>query len=244
MNSIVISLDVAGERIKNFHQVNSHFSILSPEIFPAIRGTDLTRQEILESQLLTQETLDSGLCTPGSIGVAASMRWIWQQVSNFDEGALVMEDDAITHPDLLTYIHKNQQQLDHNDITFFGYNTDAPLSIETPQGIVLNIQTFPEYPEPDWIEATLNKTDALDATLMKFLKGFGMMCYWISPTGAQKIEELCFPLTLATTTIPLLSHAMPGVSIDRRLCAFYPELNAAITWPPLAYSPNTDSTTR
>jgi glycosyl transferase family 25 len=244
MNSIVITLELQGERIKRFQHNNPHLDKNPPDVFPGIHGNDIPDDELISSQLLTEEVLHSGLCTKGTIGVAASMRWIWQQVATFASGALVMEDDAHTHPGILNYIEDNLDQLESRDITFFGFNTDAPLSIKTTQGMILDLLAKPPYPDDEWIVNAFDKTDINSISLLKYNQGFGMMCYWISPQGAAKIERLCFPLTLEGTKIPFLREPMPGFSIDRRLCAFYPSLNAAITWPPLAYSENRDSSTR
>ncbi|WP_411867793.1 hypothetical protein [Vulcanococcus limneticus] len=244
VDSIVITLDLTGKRIRDFHEINCHLSSSPPEVLPGRDGSTMTDSEILEEGLLTPEALAWGGCTPGTIGVAASMRWIWQEVGARSEGALVMEDDAQTHPQILDYIGSSKDELEKSDITFFGYNTDAPLSMQTPEGLELEMFSRPQYPSTEWIGNALSKTKIKDVRPYKYLKGFGMLCYWISPQGARRIEERCFPLTLETCHIPLLPHPMPGISIDRRLCAFYPELDARITWPPLAYSQNSDSSTR
>jgi hypothetical protein len=243
MNSIVITLEMYGERIQAFHKRNEHLQANPPEVLVGTRGRDLSINEIIESGLVTQEALASGHCSDGTIGIAATQRWIWQQVAHLDSGALVMEDDVYTHPQILAYIEDNQMLLEENDITFFGYNTDAPLAVTTPQGLNLFMASSPSYPSPKWINSAFSKTRINSVELWNYRKGFGMMAYWISPKGAALVEKNCFPLTLDATSVPLLPHRMPGTSIDRRLCAFYPEMSAWITWPCLAYSENRESST-
>jgi hypothetical protein len=42
----------------------------------------------------------------------------------------------------------------------------------------------------------------------------------------------------------LLNISVPGINVDKRLIAFYENIDARISMPFLAWSPNSDSTTR
>ena len=78
----------------------------------------------------------------------------------------------------------------------------------------------------------------------RLIKAFGFCAYFISPNGAKKLNAKLFPLSLVTTKIPLITNQMPATTIDRAGCREYSQLDAFICQPFLAYTPNTDSSTR
>jgi hypothetical protein len=240
----ILTIDILSQRFQTFAAANQHLELMDSQIFSGVVGTELSSQEIVESGLATQEVLDSkGYCTPGLLGNAASHRMIWQEVAQRERGVLVIEDDAIVHPQIASYIRSHLPELESRDITFFGYNTNAPLSIILPVGLEASLISRPIHPPIEWSVATLSSTDITKAESCRLLSGFGMLCYWISTNGAARLSNLCFPLSMESCSVPLLPHNMPGVSIDRRLCSLYSKINAAIIMPPLAYSENLESLT-
>jgi hypothetical protein len=71
-----------------------------------------------------------------------------------------------------------------------------------------------------------------------------MCSYCVSSVGAQALLNKVFPLTLAASPIPLITKAMPGSSIDRRLNGFYASMRAGMTRSFMAYSPNDHFSTK
>ena len=102
----------------------------------------------------------------------------------------------------------------------------------------------PKYPDYEWIHNSLARTDWRLVQNWKLINGFGLCCYFITPKGAKKLLNLVFPLTVQKTHIPAFNITVPGISVDKRLNAFYPEVDARIAIPFLAFSPNMDSATR
>ena len=155
-----------------------------------------------------------------------------------------MEDDCYTHPEINEFIAKNLETLMSADICLFGINTDSILQSKSSFDLSRISLFNPKHPSQDWIHTALLKTKIRNVEMHKLEKTFGLCSYFISPKGAQKLNEAIFPLSLKTTNIPLIAEEMPAISIDRSGCAIYSQLDALVCEPFLAYTPNTDSSTK
>lgn len=237
----VITLDPSSARFQAFEQ---HNPALHHEVFQGLKGDCLEPQERINQGLITAELAASGLLSEGTFGCAISHRHLWQMATSSAGGLLILEDDVITHPALPEWVNRHHRQLLEHHITHFGINTDSVLTTLSAQGLVESRVFQPKQPNHGWIRQALVATSLAEVRPMRLLKAFGMCCYFVSPAGARKLLDTTFPLTMEASPIPLVSQAMPGFSIDRRLNAFYPSLLATITVPFLAYSPNSDSSTK
>ena len=177
-------------------------------------------------------------------GCDSSHRALWRRVINNKRGALILEDDCITHPQTSKLVYENIKTLMSNDITFFAVNTDSILASITPEG-VKTVKLFePKYPTDQWIKTALRNTKVTDIRIERMLKGFGTCAYFISPKGALTLEQKIFPLSLRVTNIPLLTQEMPAISADRAGCGIYTEIEAYVMQPFAAYTPNINSSTQ
>jgi len=236
-----ISLDPEGERYRTFAERNAHLGAIT--ILRAIKGADISREERVSSGLMTAELVAADAVTDGIVGCAASHRAVWRMIAASGAGAMVMEDDVITHPALPAYIAAKAGLLERADIVLFSANTNSILSTVSPQGLVTRELMNPKNPDIDWIDNAFAATTIADVRPFRLLKGFGLCCYWVSPQGAARLVQDCYPLTLEGTDIPFMAEKWPGSTIDGRMNAFFPSMRAFITRPFLAYSPNTDSST-
>ena len=238
---LAISLDPSGERCAQFLANNSHLTV---EVVHGIRGKDLSGLDRKDRGLVTPEAGRSGLVSDGSVGCAASHQLLWQRVASSGESALILEDDAITHPRILDFIAAHRDRLEQMDLLRFGINTDSVLDAEAPNGL-REVRLFRQrYPQPDLIRQFLDRTPIEDVRIHRMYKSFGQCCTFVTPRGARRLLELALPLTLEPTEVPLVARALPGISTDRRLNHFYGEMAAYVTVPFLAWSPNTDTATR
>lgn len=236
-----ISLDPSGLRYQAFARRNAHLGSIT--IFQGIRGVEIPTSERVASGLMTPELVAAGTVTQGTVGCAASHRAVWRMIAASDTGAVIMEDDVLTHPDLRAYILANQALLKNADTVFFSVNTDSVLATVSAQGLQTSAIMTPRNPDVSWIENAFAHTTLADVKVERLLKGFGLCCYWVSPQGAAQLLKTCFPLTQEGTDIPFMRDKWPGSAIDGRMNAFFPSMRAYITRPFLAYSPNTDSQT-
>jgi GR25 family glycosyltransferase involved in LPS biosynthesis len=236
-----ISLDPAGERYRLFAERNRHLGSIS--IFNAIKGADIPMAERVSSGLLTPELLAAGTVTEGTLGCAASHRAVWRIIAASNTGAVVMEDDVLTHPGLPEFMAAHPKILNRAELVFFSVNTDSVLATISPQGLTTYEVMQPQRPDLAWIGRAFAQTAVADVRPHRLLNGFGLCCYWVSPRGAARLLDACYPLTLEGTDVPLMKDKWPGSAIDGRMNAFLPAMSAFITRPFLAYSPNTDSST-
>lgn len=238
--SFVITTDAESQRFDEFCRNNSH---LQYQTFNAVTPMQLDHEEIISSGLGTRDLLDAKLASMGTFACAASHRQLREDCASGDKGYLILEDDCITHESISLFIDVNLENLMKFDICFFGVNTDSVLQHLTPQGLGILSLFRPEFPSQEWIRTALKSTSLNDVIIHRFYTGFGNLCYFISPDGARKINEYVFPLSLETTSIPLINSKMPSFSLDRAQCRTASKYNAFVTIPFLAYSPNTDSET-
>ena len=236
-----ISLDPEGERFRRFKANNAHLT--NVRVFRGIGGAAIARNERISSGLLTAELEAQGTVTDGTVGCAASHRAVWQMIASADHGAVIMEDDVMTHPEIGAYLAANGKLLANAEAIFLSVNTDSVLSTVSAQGLHVQEIMSPQYPDEAWIRNAFAKTAISDVRWYRMLKGLGLCCYWLSPAGAKKLLELCFPLTSEGTDLPFMKEPWPGSAIDGRMNAFFPSMRVFITRPFLAYSPNTDSAT-
>jgi GR25 family glycosyltransferase involved in LPS biosynthesis len=242
-----ISLEPAGARYRAFAESNRHLGEI--DIFKAIKGADIPLAERVSSGLITPELLAPGAITEGTLGCAASHRAVWRKIAaagegaGKSEGALVMEDDVVTHPRLLEFFTRHADFMRHADLVFFAVNTDSVLATVSREGLASYEFMMPQFPDLAWIRAALAATVFAEVRAARMLNGFGLCCYWLSASAAARLLDLCYPLTLEGTAIPFMAKPWPGSAIDGRMNAFFASLRVYVTRPFLAYSPNTDSST-
>jgi glycosyl transferase, family 25 len=237
----VITLDPKSDRFLQFAVNNPH---LPYKTFQGIRGSSLSLADCVYEKLMTPECLAAGIATAGEIGCAASHKKLWELAANSKNGMLILEDDAATHPLICEYIRRHQEKIFEADIFLFSINTDSILEVEAPNGLRQVLVFEQKYPSYAWIASALQRTKVEETQIWRLIKGFGLCCYFLTPKGAKRILELVFPLTLERTALPLLNISVPGINVDKRLIAFYENIDARISMPFLAWSPNSDSTTR
>jgi GR25 family glycosyltransferase involved in LPS biosynthesis len=241
MEAFVISMDENSDRFRRFAEFNSHLKF---SVFKAIDGRSMTLAQRVDDLLLTEDLAKSGRATDGTVGCAASHRELWKRVAASASGALIMEDDVFTHPQIHECINMNKELFEKQHIIHFSMNTDSVVDVQEPSGLRRVSIFWPKNPNLQWIESALRKTLLQRVGLSKLFIGFGTSCYFLSVRGAQALLKDVFPLRLDGVNIPLISKNMPQLSIDRRLNALYKSYDAFLCTPFLAYSPNDDSATR
>lgn len=237
----VITLNTDSERYARFAE---HNRTIDFQPFLGIRGSEISSTERVRTNFATQELVDSGLLTDGGVGCGASHRALWREAAEKKVGMLILEDDVMTHPQLTAFIDQNLDFLLRVDITLFTVNTDTYLESISPEG-VHSLQHFGhKHPPYDWIKSTLERTSLKSVRAHKVLACFGRAAYFLSPRGAEILEENTFPLSLERMKTPLPNFVITARSADRKGNFFYRKINASITVPFLAYTPNDDSTTK
>jgi len=208
-----------------------------------VRGEDLDRNQLVADGLITSAAASSNRVTAGMIGNAHSLWKLCQQCLVLKKPIVIMEDDVRIHHDLYSFLAAHEDRLSGMDFVALGYNTDAPAAWMTDGGLVYASLHRPLKPTYEWIERYLGRTAVGSVQIYRLLNMFGTCCFLVTPSGAEKILTLGFPLTLEETRVPFYDHDISGISLDRRLNAVYQKMNASICIPPIALSPNDDSST-
>jgi hypothetical protein len=74
--------------------------------------------------------------------------------------------------------------------------------------------------------------------IFRLRHAFGICGYAISPQGAAKLRERCFPMDNRMIEFPATNKRFPAYSIDGMMNAFYRALDAYACLPPLVLAPN------
>jgi GR25 family glycosyltransferase involved in LPS biosynthesis len=237
----VITLDPQSNRFKSFTEVNKH---LRYNVFVGVRGTSVSPQDRVMRGLLTADCASSGRVTDGMLGCALSHWSLWQEAIKSNSGLLILEDDVIVHPGLSEHVATLASRLPDADIVLFGLNTNSVMDAQSPQGL-RQVSTFYElYPSHEWIQSALARTTVEGVVHWRLFRGFGTSCYFITGAGARRLSSSLFPLRLDGPSVPLLTNRISGIELDRRMNAMYDVINAYISVPFLAYTPNIDSSTK
>ncbi len=235
-----ITLDKNSERCKSFIANNQHLNI---EIFEGVKGSDLSKDFIISTKLITDELLSTNLVSLGSIGCAESHRRIWKDIVSSETSTLILEDDVFTHHDIATFINNNYLLLQKIDGLFFTINTDSILQSMSKEGLVKTQKFQPRNPNKKWINNALNSIYIKNISFEKFIKGFGTSAYFLTPDGAKNMLENVFPLNMIPVQIPLISNNILPISFDTSANKCYSKFKFYITTPFLAFTPNTNSDT-
>lgn len=230
----VITMDTNTNRFRAFARNNSH---LDYQVFQGISGKHISREDRIAGGLVTAELAETGEDTDFRVGCAISHWSLWQEAIRTDSGVLIMEDDAMTHPQIWPQVEA-LADLDQTDIVLFSCNMNSTLSICSPEGFRLACICEPKSPPPDWIADTLARTQVEDVRYWKLSRAFGTCCYFVTPKGAKKLTKMMFPLRTEGIYVPLLADLLMGCTLDFRMNAIYDDLNAFISMPFLAYTPH------
>ena len=249
LRKVLINLDRSEDRLEEFYRVNRHIEGI--ERFSAIDGRGL-RQTLKEKGLL-QEGFGVDY-TDGGLGCAMSHKAQWERAVASGEALTVIEDDAVfcknfeeEHQRLLKTLPETW------DIVFWGYIL----------GLDLFFDLLPELPyyikyNTFNIKSSMKNIDRwseriVSGNLFKLLGGWGLACYSISPRGAEKFLEFCFPIRRLPVKRKNIMNIMniknillkrkgvyyPKVNdgIDCPMVLLYPKMEAYVCVPPLVKQP-------
>jgi GR25 family glycosyltransferase involved in LPS biosynthesis len=235
MKTYVIALRRTPQRYDQFVRANAkHRNI---ERFDAVDGSVHTIEELQETGLV-----EGGLAyTPGAIGNALSHRQLWQIAIEKNVPITVCEDDACLHDD---FFRESERIIEHLhgawDVILWGWNFDS-VFLANPEP---NLSVF--FMQFNQTELRANKSEYLKNKVqvipLRLRGAFGTVCYSISPQGAQKFHDCCFPLQKRVLTIPEINFNMHCGALDALMCCHYRQMRSYACFPPLAVTDNDQST--
>lgn len=238
LDIFVINLPRRADRRATFEQWNAQEG-LAIQFVEAIDGRELQWNELVEKGVVAPEAQHF---TAGDLGCACSHKMLWEKSIQENRPVLVCEDDAILCPNFAARVEQLMPQLASTwDFVLCGFNFDAFLDVEILPGIDLRSRfSRNQLEEHDLQSFAASPRNSL---LLPLNNAFGLCAYLISPDGARKLREWCFPLkglALAIPAGPQIIH--PTGYLDAIMNIYYRRIEAYVAIPPLAVSPNDHDT--
>lgn len=235
MKSFVINLDRQSAKYDGFLARNAGCDT-SFERLPAVDGSQVSDGDVRRLQLVAPGTR----FTRGAVGCAASHMRFWAWVIEHDAPALVFEDDATLRHDIHERLAELLPTLDNWDYITLGYNIDSVLDIEFAPGMQSMMAFRPQRPTDQTDAAFQQSTTPVAAFRLNTC--FGTPGYVISPAGARKLLQLCFPMDNRAYKVQLLGRELNAVGIDGMLNCLYPAIQAYACFAPLVVPRNDTAT--
>lgn len=238
MRAIVINLERRPDRRQRFLEWNGR-QPLRFEFFAAADGSRVDRAKLIERGLLDgEDTRFNG----GSLGNALSQLSLWQACAAGREPFLIFEDDACLRGDFWRHARPTMERyLSAHDLIAFGFNTDCITALASSDGFVSAIR-FDETIKhrPDYFAAYSRLKDERPQ-LFRCLQFWGTLAYAITPAGARRLIDACFPLS-SRERIEIIgeqrSFAPYGLDGMVNLAIQKGKLNVVACYPPLVLGPN------
>jgi glycosyl transferase, family 25 len=235
----VISLLARTDRRAQFKAWNERPGI-EISFVDAVIGAHLDRDQLIRDGVLAAE---NSTFTAGALGNAMSNRALWLAGQSAPAPTFICEDDACLRGDFAERAPALIAQLPPAwDIVFLGYNTNASVAAESPEGVKAVLMFDDRAKQaPGYFESFARLTAAPAPTPLGCFQAWGTLCYAISPTGAARLLKACFPLSSAPDLVmfgqnrrikPYTLDSMINVALQREPIAAY------CAYPPLALSSN------
>lgn len=226
----VINLDRQPGRLADFYEWNSGCG-LSIERFAAVDGHKLderARRAIAKSDRVTR----------GMIGSCSSHKQLWEYARNASRPTVIFEDDVVLRADIRTVLPPLIAGIGRPwDIVLLGFNTNSLLVVRPGEPVLT--RRLPKYPTGHELKEFKSSRDIVALARLSYT--FGIGGYVLTPTGAKKLLDLCFPIDdELVVTLPYFTIPVKG--LDYMLNLFYRDIQAYICVPPLALSPNDQKT--
>lgn len=231
METYYINLDKRPDKNALFLELNE--GVLPFQRYSAAEGSLYNHQLLVEYGLISTE-LDS--YSQGALGCALSHKLLWEYAAKLSEPLTVLEDDAVLNHEFTRHREDILKNLPQDwDIILWGWNFDSILHVHLPgksdsfscfQRTLTEIQIH-EFRQSSFVP-----------TVLKLHGAFGTVGYTISPNGAKRLMQCCFPLQKESVMIPGLNRQMMNIGIDVAMNKWYPYLQAYAAFPPLVVTRN------
>lgn len=232
MEVLYLNLARRPDRDTRFRAVNA--GIVPCQRVSAVDGRQLSVKSLIDSGVLL-EPLTS--YTSGALGSALSHKMLWDQCATGEGVLTVAEDDAVLHRSFETKATEVLASLPADwDIILWGWNFDSILHVGLFDGLKHVVMGSDGRPLGPAI-AEFQKTPCNPLALRLF-GAFGTVCYSITPWGARRLGQACFPLRNEPIMVPGLRRVLANFGIDVVMNKHYPAINAYVCFPPLAWTEN------
>ncbi len=193
----------------------------------------VNREELVKQGILTGEPD----YTPGALGVFLSHVEQWKTCVRTGEVMTVVEDDAIISEEFESCSQSLIESVGPDwDVIYWGWNFDAYLWVDLLPGVCpAVIETFQNLLR-DRVECF--QSQRIPRQLFKILHLFGMVCYSVTPRGAQAMLDFCLPLRPMLVSFRDFEVRVENNGVDYMLNAILPDLRGFVCMAPLVVTEN------
>lgn len=227
----VINLDRLPGKYDGFLSRNAASNVIF-ERLPASDGAQMSEDEVITHKLVAR----GSQFTRGAVGCAASHMRIWNAVAQQSEPALVFEDDATVRFDINERLAELLPRLGNWDYVTLGYNIDAVLDIEFAPGLRATTAFQPQQLNDEADAVFQASTTPVNG--FRLHTCFGTPGYVVSPAGARKLLQLCFPMRNRSHYVALLGRDLTVAGIDRMMNCIFQDIEAYACFAPLVIPRN------
>jgi GR25 family glycosyltransferase involved in LPS biosynthesis len=239
MRAFVINLAHRVDRREAFQQWNQR-QPFRYEYFAAIDGKRVDRVRLAQQNWLDPER---NTFNAGALGSALSHLALWQACAAGTEPFLIFEDDCCLRGDFWKHGQKLlSRYLSAHDMILLGFNTDAAIALRSGDG-VLSAISFDERVKlrPGYFTEYSRLRDSCP-NLFRCHQFWGTLAYAVSPSGARRLIEACFPLS-SREEFQLIGSSRRairpfGIDGSINLALERGRLDVIACYPPLALGPN------
>ena len=231
-----INLEKRKDRNDRFMRVNA--ALADFHRVDAVEGARLQVDDLLREGLI-QEPLRA--YTAGALGNALSHKKMWERCASGAAPMTVAEDDAVFNRHFAEKAPAVLARLPPDwDIVLWGWNFDSILHVEVIEGLKQSVMHF------DASKLGVRTLDfqekEYDVLPLRLIGAFGIVCYSVSPKGAQRLSDWCFPLRNEVVPVPGLGRNLINFTIDTMLNKYYRALQSYASFPPLVWTENDKGT--
>jgi GR25 family glycosyltransferase involved in LPS biosynthesis len=233
MDIALINLDRTPDRLAEFVRVNRHLQTVKR--YAAVDGRTLDTNALIADGLIEPAILAA--YTKGALGNACSHLGLWGIAVQESRAVTVCEDDAILNRHFAEAADRLMAALPADwDIVLWGWNFDSYLLFDMLPGVSTCLAAFDQAAMRAGVEHF--QAQAVSPRLFRLQRAFGCPCYSISAKGAALFRSHCIPLREMPVFFPGLNRHRPNDGIDIPMNDAYPQLQAYVSFPPLAITPN------
>lgn len=228
---LVLSAESRPERLAQFKSTNGHLG-LPIEVVAASEAREVDLRELAQIDLVDPE-IDEW----DAEGVANALsHWLcWHQAVETQRTICIFQDSAVLRHDfvprvqgLLGVIPEGWEYLQ------LGINTQSGIDFQiTPDCRYRGRFTRETAREADLETFMAAVTPVVP---LRLFNAFGGFAYMVTPAGAQRLIEQCFPLATQVLNVPCLRGRIRTNSIDAVMNQFFGSMPAHVCFPPLALS--------
>jgi hypothetical protein len=228
---VVLSAESTPERLAQFNSTNGHLG-LPVEVVAATEGREVDFRELVQLDLVDPEIHDWD-----AEGVANALsHWLcWHQAVETQRPTCVFRDSAVLRRDFVP------RALGLVDAVPDGWEF-LQLGCDTQSGIDFQITPDCRY-RGRFTRGTALEEDleifvatATPVVPLRLFNAFGAFAYVVTPAGAQRLIDQCFPLATRVLNVPCLRGRIRTTSIDGVMNQFFGSMPAHVCFPPLALS--------